>query len=771
MFSKKFKAALRSLSLLPACIGMPILAYSQDVLVSGAGEATANQSFKEVGSAAGKPQFQGNTTTTVYIEWDGSAWILYDTGNGTYYVNDLDTPLPPWDFWQESKASGPPTLSGPRVSYPLAGVYTVGGASPDFATLSAAVDSLNNHGIADDVGFVVRNGTYDEQIGINAFPRYGGSTDSVVFRPESGTVTWTYTGAGVSNNWIVKIDGADHVTFNGFEFETPIGPIDYGRIVYYGNVDDLLFKNCVFDGRPNAVGIAQTLVDYFSAANGDLTFFENHFANGYEGLSTAGTVVVGDNTFIQQETVALKHDSGTAPRVFDNSISDYSQSSASFIGMSVVGASAEIDRNHVEVTMGETGISVDGSGAKVRNNMVTMSASSINAGIVLGGESTNRVLFNTVLVLDSSAGAALRTGVMPSQFVVISNIFYNLGAGPTMIVDANDIFSDHNNLYTSGPVFVQNYSTGSWPSLADWQAAYGQDDNSVSKTVTFVATTSPPDLHLSGGSVGDTDLGGLLYGEVTTDFDGETRSVLAPYMGADEATALNMGFELTLSFNLEGPWSVSAMGTELNSGGFLAANALSHPYSGSPWHYSGSESVPNGAFFSSHPNVVDWVYVRLYSGDVNTTVVPDADAVGLLENDGGVISVTGASSLTLNPSGPGDYYVAVFHRNHIPAITALPITISYPGSVAASVNFNTASKYGTNPMKNLGGGKWALWACDADADGLVTAPDFNAWTTATSAGETGYLAVDCNMDGDVTAPDFNFWNANTTAGASSQIPD
>jgi hypothetical protein len=74
-------------------------------------------------------------------------------------------------------------------------------------------------------------------------------------------------------------------------------------------------------------------------------------------------------------------------------------------------------------------------------------------------------------------------------------------------------------------------------------------------------------------------------------------------------------------------------------------------------------------------------------------------------------------------------------------------------------------------MKDLGDGNFGMFACDANADGFVTAPDFNLWNVATTSGATGYEQADCNMDGFVTAPDFNLWNANTTAGASSQVPD
>ncbi|MFN0201138.1 MAG: T9SS type A sorting domain-containing protein, partial [Bacteroidia bacterium] len=71
--------------------------------------------------------------------------------------------------------------------------------------------------------------------------------------------------------------------------------------------------------------------------------------------------------------------------------------------------------------------------------------------------------------------------------------------------------------------------------LANWQAAYtaAQDANSVQVDPGF---TSATDLHLSSAMGGINDIGTPIAG-ITTDYDGETRSVTTPEMGADEAIA------------------------------------------------------------------------------------------------------------------------------------------------------------------------------------------------------------------------------------------
>jgi hypothetical protein len=73
-------------------------------------------------------------------------------------------------------------------------------------------------------------------------------------------------------------------------------------------------------------------------------------------------------------------------------------------------------------------------------------------------------------------------------------------------------------------------------------------------------------------------------------------------------------------------------------------------------------------------------------------------------------------------------------------------------------------------MKMLDGSHYGLFATDNNADGQITANDFNGWLADTKSVATGYLSSDFNMDGQVTANDFNLWLTNTKLAAASQIP-
>jgi hypothetical protein len=87
----------------------------------------------------------------------------------------------------------------------LSGTYTIGGSSPDYPTLYAAVNSLTISGVSGPVIFNIRNGTYNEYTIINSIAGVT-SQNTVTFQSESGdsslvTVTSSYgPGTIVINN-------------------------------------------------------------------------------------------------------------------------------------------------------------------------------------------------------------------------------------------------------------------------------------------------------------------------------------------------------------------------------------------------------------------------------------------------------------------------------------------------------------------------------------------------------------------------------------------
>jgi len=237
-------------------------------------------------------------------------------------------------------------------------------------------------------------------------------------------------------------------------------------------------------------------------------------------------------------------------------------------------------------------------------------------------------------------------------------------------------------------------------------------------------------------------------------------------IGAFEAQDEIPGVEADIEMFLQGPY---IGGASMDVGDNFEDNTPQFQtyraglFNGSELEYDGLEStnIPLAG-------MIDWVLVSLRSGSDAASEV--ARGVGILMEDGTLAGLTGGP-IPFSGVTPGHFYVVVDHWSHLGIMSAETIDFT---SGSGGINFKLADAAWTSggtPLKLLEPATYGLFACDANFDGQITAPDFNIWNAATTAGATGYVLGDCNMDGQVTAPDFNLWNANTTAGAASQVPN
>ncbi|MCB0273611.1 MAG: hypothetical protein KDI06_02285 [Calditrichaeota bacterium] len=203
---------------------------------------------------------------------------------------------------------------------------------------------------------------------------------------------------------------------------------------------------------------------------------------------------------------------------------------------------------------------------------------------------------------------------------------------------------------------------------------------------------------------------------------------------------------------LEAPYSTGSMSNRLNS-----ALPASQPYSGSPWNYAGAETV--GSFAS---DIVDWVLLELRTGTGSGTLVGRRAA--LLKSDGTIVDTSGSGQVAFGLS-PGDYYVVVYHRNHVPVMTSAVATLG-PGSSLYDFTTAQTQAFGSTPMVDLGSGVFGLAGGDADSDGDVDSDDKTA--VAGDLNNTGYRSADINFSQLTTYADKILVVQNT--GKTSQVP-
>ncbi|MCE7996932.1 MAG: beta-propeller fold lactonase family protein [Roseivirga sp.] len=174
-------------------------------------------------------------------------------------------------------------------------------------------------------------------------------------------------------------------------------------------------------------------------------------------------------------------------------------------------------------------------------------------------------------------------------------------------------------------------------------------------------------------------------------------------------------------------------------------------------------------------NAVDWVLVELREAGsaaaaLNATKV--GSAAGFLMNDGTIKATDGTSNLTISLSGNtgSDFFVVIYHRNHLPIMSANAISES---SSIYAIDFTSASAnthQGTTGLASLSGAKFGMLAGDADGDGDVDATDLTTWR-GQNGGQFSYNSTngDFNLDGVINAVDRNnFQQKNATK--TSQIP-
>lgn len=198
---------------------------------------------------------------------------------------------------------------------------------------------------------------------------------------------------------------------------------------------------------------------------------------------------------------------------------------------------------------------------------------------------------------------------------------------------------------------------------------------------------------------------------------------------------------------------VTAMGTTMLEANGPGDNQT--PYSDPPWSQRPQTGDGSGT---------DWVLITLVDSMLNIA----GQRVAVVGRHGQV------RANVLNPTSDGPFWIVVDHRNHVAVMS--DTMVSFRGPLLLH-DFTTGHAYEepgdrAQKKKPVAGGDtvYVMFAGDGNADGLVTAPDFNLWNAATTAGATGYQASDYGLDSIVTAPDFNLWNANTTAGAESAVP-
>lgn len=209
-----------------------------------------------------------------------------------------------------------------------------------------------------------------------------------------------------------------------------------------------------------------------------------------------------------------------------------------------------------------------------------------------------------------------------------------------------------------------------------------------------------------------------------------------------------------------------------NTAGLMNDNLRTASYIPTISPYEDAASCDVSVFNVTGNNaIVDWVFIELRDVITNTTVLRSQSA--LIQRDGDIVAVDGVSELEFNVP-PGNYHIAVKHRNHLGIMTSTPVTLSNAITIIDFTNSNNQITFGTNAQTTFGmpSGRIGMWTGNVNGDAIVqysgTNPDTPAilskvlndpanFLNFPTFTVIGYNVEDINMDGNTqysgTMPD------------------
>ena len=452
--------------------------------------------------------------------------------------------------------SADPSPEALRTDSALAGAYTVGGDSADFATPADAVLALITHGVTAPTTLELRAGTYSGALVLTAIP--GASTiNNVTFQrasADSGSVTLR---AGVTDTTVLLFSGATDITFDGIDLAAGGTALRHVAGLTSGS-QRITLRNATLSG-PGA-SILGTDVVWVSGTGSADNHFEDlvvrHAARGFQwDGSTAGSAIgntllrcridsVRGGVWLTRQKNALVQDNDI---VLDVAQSD--EADAIRVATTLPGDTVVIDGNRIHgirtAAVYAVGIRVktDSAAAVVRisNNMLfdfrTTGSAQVRALYITSGRTEiigNSILVNDVAATGTTYSLYLGTLSLSGSALVRNNIFVNQKAASLAynfftLTSSTPFSSDDNIFHGTGSGYRLGRFGTDLTTLAAWQSATAGDVRSLSGDPGFLSGT---DLHLSALNGLAHQNGGLGTG-LLTDIDGEARRQ-PPDRGADE---------------------------------------------------------------------------------------------------------------------------------------------------------------------------------------------------------------------------------------------
>ncbi|MCF8370927.1 MAG: T9SS type A sorting domain-containing protein [Bacteroidales bacterium] len=446
---------------------------------------------------------------------------------------------------------GNDTLALTGVSTSIFGTFTIG-ATGDFVSFNDAVDHIVSTGVCGPVEFVVDPGTYPERITIPSILG-ASSANTITFRSmnnDSTSVIMTAGATGSSDNWLVKMDGADYVTFKGIKF-MPTNTTYSNSILFLNSAKYNTFTNNYFVAPGTGTSTNQAHVRCEDVNSSYNTVSLNRFTSGstavfMKGVSASSSlngVNIWGNIIEGFQWYGIRLEYVNSPIVDANEVTSSVSGTGTKMGISIIYAndSLRVTRNKIVLsnfsnTQGinlENIVSTANSKGLIANNFVSiLNGTNFTYAVRMYLNCHYQdIYYNSVYVNGNSSSDTRGLNIIGGGNNRVFNNNVMSVRYPTLYegVPSPVIASDYNNFYSTNSAYA--YYPNTWmnyTSLAALAAATGFETNSISVDPNFLSTSN---LHAF-----NTDLIGaaMPFPEITEDIDGQLRDSLAPTIGADE---------------------------------------------------------------------------------------------------------------------------------------------------------------------------------------------------------------------------------------------
>ncbi|NOZ46889.1 MAG: hypothetical protein GXO79_08910, partial [Chlorobi bacterium] len=503
------------------------------------------------------------------INFNPSFVSTTDLHTDSYWLDGAGTPITvvTTDFDGEARDGTNPDIGADEYTsstIPLAGEYTIG-STGNYSNFTDAIADLVLKGITDTVIFNVLDETFNEQVII---PQIAGAADSavVIFQADagnSGNPIISYIASSSSDNYIIKLDGADYITIKGLNLIT--GSTAYSSlIVLSGSTKNIIIEGNRLSGRSSA---SRDNYDSPIVASGsifnNILIRNNTIENGSFGIflraqdgNRALNIEISNNNITSYyHGIYLQY--CNAPIIDGNYIEyfyayyDYANGMELNNCNNATSNGMQITNNKIFSTIRTNGgiylWNCDETGTYpglIANNIINVGANGLDnsSGIYFYQSDYKNVYYNSVNVVGNDFDDKAFYTYASDNITAKNNIFAihgerNLdeeGLGFAVYTKSTPtpgtLDFDYNNYYTPGRWFAAWEGSRS-ANIADFQAA---SNNDIHSTGYFPAFYSKTDLHTQSSWLDNT---GTPFANVLVDIDSTTRNVTTPDIGAYEFTS------------------------------------------------------------------------------------------------------------------------------------------------------------------------------------------------------------------------------------------